>query len=186
MPDLLSMLVKKAGSKEAATQLLYRNRELLGIGCEATDPGLLALSLCSMGVPPKSVSVLLSWKEFEAFSANLIRASGYQVRENVRFRKPTAQIDLVAIGPSLILSVDCKHWKRDVAPSTLAKLAADQLRRSELLRRTLSDRRQILSAILTLTEQTERFVGGVAIVTLHTLRDFLRSVEEYKDLLIKC
>ncbi|MDV3293536.1 MAG: restriction endonuclease [Nitrososphaerales archaeon] len=186
MPDLLSILIKKAGSKEAATRLLYKNRELLGIDCEPSDPGLVALSLCSLGVPPRSVSLLLSWQEFEAFSANLIRSSGYQVRQDVRLRKPKAQIDLAAFGTSAILSVDCKHWKRDAPPSTLAKLATDQLRRSALLRQTLSDRRPILSAILTLTEQTERFVDGVAVVSLYTLRDFLRSVEEYKDLLTEC
>ncbi|MDV3244148.1 MAG: restriction endonuclease [Nitrososphaerales archaeon] len=183
MPDLLSLLTRKVGSPAKSMELLKRNRESLGVDCEPTDPGLMALSLCSAGFSSETVSSLLTWREFEAFSANLLRASGYEVRENVRLLKPRAQIDLVALGPSVILSVDCKHWRRGTSRSALAKFARDQLKRNMLLRRTLSDSRPVVSVILTLTEQGERFVDGVAVVPLHTLRSFLDSVDEYMDVL---
>jgi len=43
------------------------------------------------------------------------------------------------------------------------------------------DGRPIFSVILTLSEQTERFVEGVAVVPLRTLRDFLESLGGLKD-----
>lgn len=184
MPDLLSLLVKRVGSRESSSELLSRTRDSLGVDCELTNPSLLALSLCSLGVPAEAVSSALSWKEFESFCANLLRACGYDVRENVQLRRPGAQIDVVAFGASRTLSLDCKHWKRDTSLSTLAKFARAQLKRSALLRRTLSDARPIVSAILTLTEQRERFVEGVAVVPLHTIRSFVGSVEEYAELLV--
>jgi hypothetical protein len=184
MTDLVTLLTRKLGSAERSISLLERNRELMGVDCEPTDPGLVAMSLCSVGVPPEEVSSLLSWKEFESFCANLLRSAGYEVRENLRLRKPTAQIDIVALGPSLVLSVDCKHWRRSASASTLARVARDQLRRSVLLRKSLSGPRPILSVIITLAQQGERFVEGTAVVPLYSLRTFLNSIDEYADLLI--
>jgi len=184
LSDLLSLLTRKLGSPQLSMQLLERNREDLGIGCDPTDPGLVAMSLCSLGVPPEAVSALLSWKEFEAFCADLVRAAGYDVRENVRLRKPTAQIDLVATGTSLVLSVDCKHWRKSASVSTLAKVARDQQRRNELLRKAHPSAPPIVTVILTLAQQGERFVDGAAVVPLFALRSFLSSVDEYTEFLV--
>ena len=66
----------------------------------------------------------------------------------------------------------------------LEKITAAQLRRSQLFRKTAgADARPIFSAILTLSEQRERFVKGVAIVPLFTLRDFIGSIEAVRGLL---
>ena len=183
MPDLVSLLTRKLGSPERSMQLLERNREALGVDTEPTEPGLVAMSLCSLGVPPEEVSSLLSWKEFESFCGDLLRSAGYDVRENVRLRKPTAQIDLVATGTSLVLSIDCKHWKRSASTSALAKVAGDQHKRNAFLRKTLSGSLPIASVIITLTQQGERFVDGAAVVPLYSLRSFLNSIEGYRELL---
>jgi len=164
-------------------QLLERNREALGVQTEPTDPGLVAMSLCSLGVPPEEISSLLSWKEFESFCADLLRSAGYDVRENVRLRKPTSQIDLIATGTSLVLSIDCKHWKRSASISALSRVAEDQHRRNEHLRREFPEWRPIASVILTLSQQGERFVDGAAVVPLYSLRSFLSSVDGYRELL---
>jgi Holliday junction resolvase-like predicted endonuclease len=184
MVDLLSLLTRKLGSPRLSKELLERNRESLGVNCLPTEPGLVAMSLCSLGVTTEEVSSLLSWKEFESFCANLLRAAGYEVREDVQLRKPRAQIDLVAFGPSLVLSVDCKHWKKEASASPLAKVAQDQHRRNAQLKKALSGSKPIVSVILMLSHQGERFVGGAAVVPLHTLRSFLGSVEGYLDLMI--
>jgi hypothetical protein len=165
-------------------ELLEKQRESLCLSCEPTEPGLVALCLCSLGVSPEIVSSLLSWKEFESFCAHLFRAAGYEVKENIHLRKPRAQIDLLALGPSLILSVDCKHWKRWAPISMLSRVVKDQLRRNLLLRRTITDPRPIFPVILTLVQQGERFVDGAAVVPLLTLRSFLGSVEGYQSLMV--
>jgi len=184
LSDLVSLLTRKLGSPRRSMQLLERNREELGVRCDPTDPGLVAMSLCSLGVPPEAVSALLSWKEFEAFCADLLRAAGYDVRENVRLRKPTAQIDIVATGTSRVLSVDCKHWKRGASSSVLTKVAEDQRKRNELLRRASPGSPPIVSVILTLAQQEDRFMAGAAVVPLFALRSFLSSVDEYAELLV--
>ena len=112
-----------------------------------------------------------------------MRAGGYDVRENVYMSRPRGQIDLVASGPIYTISMDCKHWKRAPSARSLESLARAQLRRSRLLRRSLDDPRPIVSAILSLSDPSERFVGGVAIVPLRVLRDFLDTVESYSSLL---
>ena len=146
---------------------------------EAVSPVSVGYALLKTGAQPEEVSRLLSWKDFELLSAALLKASGYSVRENVVLTKPRAQLDIVATGTSLTLSVDCKHYRRSHSPSALEKFARDQLRRSELLRRKAQVRGSIASVILSMSEPEGRFVGGVAVVPIRTLRSFLNSVESY-------
>lgn len=142
-----------------------------------------ALCLIASGVPEEEAARSLTWKDFEGFCAQLLRASGYAVRENVHLSRPRAQIDLVATGPLSILNLDCKHWKRAPSPSALEGFALAQLRRSRLLRKSLDDPKPIISVILSFSESAGGFVQGVAVVPLRTLRDFLETVESYSALL---
>jgi hypothetical protein len=146
-------------------------------------PVLVALDLIASGVPEEEAARSLTWKDFEGFCAQLLRASGYAVRENVYLSRPRAQIDLVATGPLFVINLDCKHWKRAPSRSALEGFALAQLRRSRLLRRNLDDPRPIISAILSFSESVGSFVQGVAVVPLRTLRDFLETVESYSGLL---
>jgi hypothetical protein len=136
-----------------------------------------------MGVPEEEAARSLTWKDFEGFCAQLLRASGYAVRDNVYLSRPRAQVDLVAIGPHFVINLDCKHWKRAASHSALEDFALAQLGRSRLLRRRLDDPKPIISVILSLSESAGSFVEGVAVVPLRTLRDFLETVESYSQLL---
>ncbi len=147
------------------------------------DPVLVALDLMASGVPEEEAARSLTWKDFEGFCAQLLRASGYAVRENVYLSRPRAQVDLVATGPLFVINLDCKHWKRTPSRSALEGFALAQLRRSRLLRRSLDDPRPIVSAILSLSESAGSFVQGVVVVPLRTLRNFLETVESYSGLL---
>jgi hypothetical protein len=146
-------------------------------------PVLAALDLVASGVSGEEAARSLTWKDFEGFCAQLLRASGYVVKENVCLSRPRAQIDLVATGPLLIISLDCKHWKRTPSRSVLESFALAQLRRSRLLRRSLDDPTPIASVILSFSESAGSFVEGVAVVPLRALRDFLETVESYSGLL---
>lgn len=139
--------------------------------------------MVASGAPEEKAASSLTWKDFERFCAQLLRASGYAVRENVYLSHPRAQIDLVATGPLFIINLDCKHWQRAPSRSALEGFALAQLRRSRLLRRSLNDQKPIISAILSFSESAGNFVEGVAVVPLRTLRDFLETVESYSDLL---
>ncbi|MGP8124346.1 MAG: restriction endonuclease [Nitrososphaerales archaeon] len=146
-------------------------------------PVLTALTLIASGATEEEAASSLTWKDFEGFCAQLLRASGYIVRENVYLSHPRAQIDLVATGPLFVINLDCKHWKRAPSRSALEGFALAQLRRSRLLRRSLDDSRPIISAILSFSEPAGSFVEGVAVVPLRTLRNFMDTVESYSCLL---
>ena len=181
--DLEASLVRLCGSEQQATYLVESTAAEVGVDPDSADQTLVALALCKGGRPPESVAAALTWRGFESFCSRLFMAAGYRVRENVILREPRAQIDMVAFGPSFLLSVDCKHWKRGHSPSVLSGFARERLRRSRLLRRDLADPRPILSAILSFSEPEGRFVDGVAVVPLRTLSSFLESVESYSEML---
>ena len=169
-----------AASRQAALQDASRD---LGLGQgDLVSPVCIGYALLKMGAQPDEVSRLLSWREFEQLSAALLKASGYLVREDVRLAKPRAQLDVVATGTSILLSVDCKHYRRGSAPSALAKFARAQLRRSALLRKRIDDSRPIASVILSMSEPEGRFVEGVAVVPIRTLRSFLTAIDSYAEL----
>jgi len=166
-------------SDEARSMMRTLEFELYG-GAECSTPLILrAMLACRLGARPEDVARLLDWREFESFCADLLRSAGFEVRKNVRLRRPTAQIDVVATGPSVVLSVDCKHWKRGASSSVLEKVAHDQRKRNELLRKTIPDAPPIVSVVITFAQQEERFVGGAAVVPLFALRSFLNSLDEY-------
>lgn len=146
---------------------------------ESVSPVCMGYALLKMGAQPEVVSRLLSWQEFEHLSAALFKASGYSVKENVHLKKPRAQLDIVAAGPTLLLNVDCKHYQRGHSPSALAKFSRDQLRRSALLRKRESDQRPIASMILSMSEPEGKFAEGVAVVPVRTLRNFLTNIDSY-------
>lgn len=162
--------------EEARADLGIRKEELL-------SPVCVAYALLRLRAQPEEVSRLLSWREFEGLSAALLRAGGFDVRENVLLKEPRAQIDLVGYGSSMVLSVDCKHYRREPGPSAQTKFARAQLRRSSLLRLKIEDPRPLASVILTISEPEGKFVEGVAFVPVRTLRSFLTTLDSYRDLL---
>lgn len=156
----------------------------LGLGeQEALSPACVAYALLKMRASTEEVSRLLSWQDFEKLAGGLLRAAGFQVRENVVLTKPRAQIDVVAYGTSMILSIDCKHYRREQGPSALTRFARAQLRRSALLRLKTGDSRPIASVILTVSEPEGKFVDGVAVVPARALRSFLTTLDSYRGLL---
>lgn len=159
-------------------------RNELGLGEEdLLSPVCVAYALMKLRIQTEEVSRLLTWREFEGLAGALLRASGYEVRENVFLTKPRAQIDVVARGPSLTLCIDCKHYVREPGPSSIAKFAKAQLKRSAQLRRKVGGTRPIASVILSMSEPEGTFVEGVAVVPVRTLRSFLTNVDAYTEML---
>jgi hypothetical protein len=180
---LSGLLVRKCGSSTAAASCIEEVCLRLGIPSEEEKSVLAAVTLVTLGVSPEIVSRALSWRDFESFCADVALARGYDVRQNVTLRKPRAQVDVIARSGSIILTMDCKHWSR-LGPSALRKIALAQLRRSRILRQTLqAGQRPIASSILTLFDNQERFVEGVAIVPVITLPSFLQSLDSLTGML---
>lgn len=143
---------------------------------------LRALAACGMGFPPEEVSRLISWQEFEQFCGGLLRACGFSVKRNIVLTKPRVQLDLVATGVSACLAVDCKHWARSGGPAVLTSAALAQLRRAEVLRTKQPRLPPIGAVILTLGYSRHRFIEGVAVVPVYSIRDFVAGIGSYDEL----
>lgn len=181
--NLLDLLQRTLPSSSAIQESLSEARLELDLGeAEALSTACVAYALLKQRTQPEEVSRLLSWREFEQLTAALLRASGFVVKENLTLTKPRAQIDAVAFGTSMILCVDCKHYRREPGPASLHKFATAQLRRSWLLRKKTDDPRPIASVILSVSEPEGGFVEGVAVVPIRTLRSFLTSLDSYTEL----
>ena len=180
---LLHILQRTLPSDSAVRESLYSACEDLGLAEQAVlSPVCVAYALLKQTTRPEQVSRLLSWREFEQLAAALLRASGFEVKENMILTKPKAQIDAVAYGTSMILCVDCKHYRREPSAASLQKFAIAQLRRSGLLRKKTDDPRPIASVILSASEPEGGCVEGVAVVPIRTLRSFLTSLDSYTEL----
>jgi hypothetical protein len=180
----MSMLQQRKPARAALKAILLDASRDLGLEeTESVSSVCVAYALLKMGAQPDEVSRLITWQEFEHLSAALLRVSGYTVRENVVLTRPRAQLDIVASDSSMTLSLDCKHYRRGHSPFALSKFAAKQLKRSTLLRKKSSDPRPIASVILSMSESEGKFVDGVAVVPVRTLRSFLSSIDSYAGLL---
>ena len=176
-------LASKLGSKAAARRLVLSVTEEFGIPEDAPRSVSAALALTRLGADLDRIARSLTWDEFEEYCASAISAAGYSVRKNVRLRKPTRQIDIIAESPSLVLSIDCKHWRRSAGGASLGAPALAQAERTKVYaesRRPI-DVRAFLPVLLTMVDNQVRVVEGIPIVPLHALRGFLASVSRFDE-----
>jgi len=181
--DFLSILRRRCGSEEVLAATLGALEEELGGGRTSESlNALAAIALIKRGLDAQTLAKGLKWEEFEEFCAGLFRASGYEVTRNIVLRKPRLQIDILARSNEIALSVDCKQWRKTAGGSALMRFAKSQLARTEALRaKNMLGEAPCASLILTLTEEAPRFVQGVAIVPIFSLRSFLGSLYEFRE-----
>ncbi|MDA4116169.1 MAG: NERD domain-containing protein [Thaumarchaeota archaeon] len=176
-----SVLAKALGSDSAADDAMREVETAFDLAPGSPRNVLAAMVLARISSDLAAVARLLGWNEFEDFCASVIAAAGYHVRVNVRLKKPTRQIDIVAESPSMVIAIDCKHWKRTLGEAGLLALAAAQQERTRLLKRYSGSDKDHLPVVLTMLDSEVREVMGVAVVPLGALRDFLASISRFDD-----
>lgn len=152
-------------------------------GGKGDEKVVRAITACVLGALPEEVAALVDWREFEAFSAQLFRAKGFSVTENIVLSKPRMQIDLLARSPSINLAVDCKHWARGRGEAAMSAIASAQLKRAAALKSKNPRMGPTGAAILVLVNTPDRFVEGAAVVPLYSLFDFLENLDSYREML---
>jgi Restriction endonuclease len=180
---LEEVLASRLGSNAAARRAIVEVAGEFGVPADSTQSVSAALALTRLGCDVDRIARSLAWREFEDYCAMAISAAGYAVSRNVRLRKPTRQIDIVAESPSLVLSVDCKHWQRSAGAAGLAGPALAQAERTRLYveRSRNAGTTTFLPVLLTMVENQVRVVEGVPIVPLQALREFLSSVSRFDE-----
>ena len=176
-------LARRLGSRAAARRAIVGVARDFGVAPDAHENVSAALALTKLGCDVDRIARSLAWAEFEDYCAMAISAAGYAVRRNVRLRKPTRQIDIVAESASLVLSVDCKHWRRGAGPAGLEAPALAQAQRTRLYaeRSKKGGNMAFLPVLLTMVDSRVRVVEGVPVVPLQALRDFLASVSRFDE-----
>ena len=180
MGPLLTLLAKKSGSAVQAQEEIAAVTSELGLsGARCEDEQMAGLALCARGERIEVVSSHLSWRDFERFCSNILRARRYRVMENIYLKKPRAQIDVLGISDRLSLAIDCKHWARQPGHSALGRLVDAQKDRAKRLRDSLDRVGPIVPLIVVMVDPGIRFVAGGAVVPIFALADFLDNIEAY-------
>jgi hypothetical protein len=133
------------------------------------------------GASLDDIGKTLSWREFESFCATLLRVKGFEVSENLTLTRPRAQIDILARSHSIALVVDCKHWAKEMGPSALDRVVMAQARRAQLLRSKRPELEPMIVVVLSLANESGRYVRPGVVVPVHTLGDFISGLTSYTE-----
>ena len=166
--------------------------KLSGDRIETQSRLYLAEILVKAGRSPATLSVLLSWREFEGFCRDALEASGFVVRSNVRFtwQRKRHEIDLVAAKTPFLLFIDCKHWKPERPAGYKAAARKQRLRmeaaleeESAIMIGTTKSRSfsKPLSLIVSLADVALREADGIPVVSIFRLNNFLLELDRYWD-----
>ena len=151
---------------------------------ENTSSNKISLGLAAVqgGADLLEICKLLSWKDFEIFSSEILKFHDYSVYPNFRIKNPTRQIDIIGVRSKTAIIIDCKHWKY-TSLSALQCIVKKQKERSVLL----CDKKQplgikkIYPIIVTFLQAEFQYVDDVPIVPIQNFNSFLLDFDNYKE-----
>jgi len=154
----------------------------------------LAIRAIATGADVEKVSNSLCWQEFEEITGLVLRKTGYDVSNNLRFKQSGRrwEIDIVGCKKPTIICIDCKHWQHSIAPSALRRIVDKQVQRTAALAQslpnpslklecTLWSNARFLPAVLSLMPNSFKFYQNVPVVPILQLRDFLNQLPACTD-----
>ncbi len=154
----------------------------------------LAIHAINQGTDIERVCKVLEWIEFENFSATAFEKNNFEVKRRFRFKAAQRrwEIDVLAYSEPIIISVDCKRWRRNWGNSAINKMAAAQAQRTEVLAKNLQDiqhnidltdwKKAILfPVILSLFPGPVKFYNKVPVVPILQLQNFLYEFQGHKN-----
>jgi hypothetical protein len=133
-----------------------------------------------LGCDIQECSNLLSWKDFEYFTSELLNLFEYDTKVNIILSKPRAQIDVIGIKKNFAITIDCKHWKYN-NKTNLTTYAERQRKRSSYWLQQEKKITNVLPMVITLNFSSFKFINGVPIVPILGLKSFLNEFDKYED-----
>lgn len=156
----------------------------------------LAVKAALLGADIEQLSNLLCWQEFEEIVAFALQSNGFSVQTNVRFKHAGRrwEIDVVGCKKPIVVCVDCKHWQRAIAPSTLRRIVDNQIERTKAfagylpnvalkIHCTQWERAKIAPVVLSLIPSSQKFFNKVPIVPVLQIQDFITQFPIYIETL---
>ncbi|RLG62059.1 hypothetical protein DRN84_02615 [Candidatus Geothermarchaeota archaeon] len=142
----------------------------------------LIYSILSEGFSLEDVAEILDWRDFEELVSLVFREYGYEVIRSFRIRRPPREIDIIAYSRDTLFCLECKHWDKLLSPSILREVVKSHIDRCRLLgniSRYIG--MKIYPVVITLRHHKTFFEGGVAIIPINGLANF---IENYLSLVI--
>ena len=133
-----------------------------------------------MGCDIQECSKVLSWKDFEYFTSELLTMFEYSTKVNIVLSKPRAQLDIIGIKNDFAITIDCKHWKYS-NKTTLTIYAEKQIRRTMLWLEREKKITKAIPMIITLDNAIFKFINGVPVVPILTLKSFLKEFDKQDE-----
>ena len=162
--------------------VLHKNgrKTLLFSEMDRIRASILALQ---RGCDIQECSKVLSWKDFEYFTSELLTMFEYITKVNIVLSKPRAQLDVIGIKNDFAITIDCKHWKYN-NKTTLTLYVEKQIRRTILWLQREKKITKALPIIITLDNPCFKFINGVPIVPILTLKSFLNEFDKTDESLL--
>lgn len=178
---------------EKSRLINLRNRVLVVSSKQRIEVAILALK---SGSDFESVCRQLKWKEFEEVSMRAFEAHDYIVKKNFRFthKEKRWEIDLVACKKPIIVSADCKHWKRNWSRAAIVNVVENQTERTKSFADALPKvwdkleleywpHAKVIPIILSLQFSPFKFHHDTPIVSILQLQGFLTNIHAEIDCL---
>lgn len=154
----------------------------------------LAFLLIKAGIDIEKSISYLDWKEFEAFTRDILLSHEFQAYSRVRFKsskKKRYEIDLLAIRNPIILCIDCKHWSsRTGKKYALKKAVEKQVERTlafskdvDLLKFHIekNDELFLMPLLISWLVEDIKTYQNVPIVPIFQLSFFLTQLDVYRE-----
>ena len=160
-------------------------------GCDVNMVGerriMAAARAVEMGADLERVCTFLTWSEFEDISGFAFEASGFSVKRSFRFKWSGRrwEVDIVAYKGRTVISVDCKHWRRNWRGSSIKRIVENHIERTKALSEALPNLRLIpkikgrltvVPVILSLVQGPFKFYMDVPVVPILQLRNFIEEM----------
>lgn len=148
----------------------------------------------ALGAGVERVAIFLTWLEFENFSKSVFEANGFRVKKNLHFTwlNRRWEIDILGLKKPLVISADCKHWRKRWSGSASIRAAESQTERTRALAEASGnimdkigiggwEHAYFIPIILSLFPSRRKFYEGTPIVPILQLKDFLENVMVHLD-----
>ena len=146
----------------------------------------LATYAIKEGVDIERVCAVLGWAEFEDLVAFALYHREFEVKKHFRVKQVMKryEIDLVGLKEPLVLSIECKHWKRSWRRAATIDVINTQIKRTKALVQSIPEPKDKLGVgkwhevnfiplVLTLSNTPIKIYEGVPVVPIFKFNTFL-------------
>ena len=163
---------------------------------EITRNQRLNLAILSLknGVGIERVCQAVGWREFEDLVALILEENAYQVITHFRFHdlKRRHEIDVLGSKSSLILAIECKHWKQNWKPYAITTVVQTQMKRTQALALSLPQLEKklhlkltrelkLMPVVATLSDTPFKILNKIPVVPIFHLNNFLTEMHGYTN-----